>query len=104
MNKLARFFIWLFLLLVFLAGVIFSFFNTSPVPLSLGYITLSPRPLSVWVVAGFVLGGLCGMLLGAGLFRHMRSKMEITRLRKQVTTLEAQLASASVSNPPRDGT
>lgn len=92
MNRFVRFFIWLFLLLVFLASVGFSFFNTAPVSLSLGYTTLSPQPLSVWVIGAFVLGGLCGLLLGAGLFRHLRARLEINRLRKQVAALEQQLS------------
>lgn len=96
MNRFVRFFVWLFLLLVFLASVMFSFFNTSPVPLSLGYTTLSPQPLSVWVVGAFVLGGLCGLLLGAGLFRHLRSRLEVRRLNKRVATLEKQLSASGI--------
>jgi|SRR5690554_2606104 len=94
MNRFVRFLIWLLLLLVFLASVIFSFFHTDPVPLSLGYTTLAPQPLSVWVIGGFVLGGLIGVLLGAGLFRHLRSKLEIKRLQKRVAELEKQLNAA----------
>lgn len=97
MNRFVRFLIWLLLLLVFLASVIFSFFNTDPVPLSLGYTTLAPQPLSVWVIGAFVLGGLLGVLLGAGLFRHLRSKLEIRRLHKRVAELEKQLNAVEAS-------
>jgi len=109
MNRFVRFLIWLLLLLVFLASVIFSFFNTAPVPLSLGYTTLAPQPLSVWVIGAFVLGGLIGVLLGAGLFRHLRSRLEIKRLQKRVTELEQQLSAAdtsatAVTTPAVEGT
>lgn len=64
MNKLIRLFGWIFLILVFLASIAFSFFNTGLVPLSFGFVVLSPQPLALWVVLAFALGGLIGLLLG----------------------------------------
>jgi putative membrane protein len=72
MNKLMRLIAWIFLFLVFLASIAFSFFNTEPVPLSFGFVVLSPQPLSLWVVLAFASGGLLGLLLGFGMSGNWR--------------------------------
>lgn len=101
MHRLLRIFSWIFLLLVFLAGILFSFFNTEPVALSFGFTVMEPMPLSVWVIAAFALGGLIGLVLGAGLFRGMRTRIEMQRLIRKVETLEKELADTK-SIPARD--
>lgn len=101
MHRLLRVFSWIFLLLVFLAGILFSFFNTEPVALSFGFTVLRPMPLSVWVIAAFALGGLIGLLLGAGLFRSMRTRVEMQRLVRKVESLEKEREAARVG-PVRD--
>lgn len=73
MNKLMRLFAWIFLFLVFLASIAFSFFNTEPVPLSFGFVVLSPQPLSLWVVLAFAVGGLVGLFLGVGMSGSLRN-------------------------------
>ncbi|MGB4247007.1 MAG: LapA family protein [Pseudohongiellaceae bacterium] len=88
MHRLLRILSWIFLLLVFLAGILFSFFNTEPVALSFGFKVMQPMPLSVWVISAFALGGLTGLVLGAGLFSGMRTRMEMRRLTRKVETLE----------------
>jgi putative membrane protein len=72
MNKLMRLIAWIFLFLVFLGSIAFSFFNTEPVPLSFGFVVLSPQPLSLWVVLAFAAGGLLGLLLGFGMSGNWR--------------------------------
>lgn len=77
MNKLMRLIAWIFLFLVFLASIAFSFFNTVPVPLSFGFVVLSPQPLSLWVVLAFAAGGLLGLFLGFGLSGNWRSSKSL---------------------------
>lgn len=88
MHRLLRILSWIFLLLVFLAGILFSFFNTEPVALSFGFKVTQPMPLSVWVISAFAVGGLTGLVLGAGLFSGLRTRMEMQRLTRKVETLE----------------
>jgi len=101
MNKLARIIVWCFIFIIFVASIVFSFSNTQPVELSFGIVTLAPQALAVWVIAAFALGGVLGLLLGVGLVRNLRAKLEIKRLRGQVSKLEQQLAQQKSS--PLDG-
>ncbi len=91
MNKLVRFCTWIFLFLVFLASIAFSFFNTQLVSLSFGFMVMSPQPLSLWVVLAFALGGLFGLCLGAGFFRNWRSRAELQALRDQLVAMELEM-------------
>lgn len=83
MNKLIRLFAWIFLFLVFLASIAFSFFNTELVPLSFGFVVLSPKPLSLWVVLAFALGGLIGLLLGVAMTGNRRNSSVAQRAENQ---------------------
>ncbi len=83
MNKLIRLFGWIFLFLVFLASIAFSFFNTELVPLSFGFVVLSPQPLSLWVVSAFALGGLIGLLLGVAMTGNERNSSVAQRAANQ---------------------
>lgn len=57
-------------------------------------------PLSVWVISAFALGGLIGLVLGAGLFREMRTRAEMSRLIRKVETLERESAAATAARSP----
>lgn len=92
MHKLMRILAWCFMFIVFVASIVFSYANPEPVALSFGFITLDAQPLAVWVIAGFAIGGLCGVLLGVGLVRNLRFRLEIRRLRTQLTNTEQELA------------
>lgn len=81
MHRFSRWFSGLVLVLVFVGGLIFSYFNTTPVSLSLGQFESVGRPVSLWIIGGFVLGGSMGLLVGLGLlFRNRRLHAEIRRL------------------------
>ncbi|MDP1930117.1 MAG: lipopolysaccharide assembly protein LapA domain-containing protein [Gammaproteobacteria bacterium] len=90
MHRLLRICSWIFLLLIFLVGILFSFFNTESVSLSFGFVVMQPQPLSVWVITAFALGGLIGLMLGAGIFKGVRSRIEIQRLLQRVESLEKE--------------
>ena len=55
-------------------------------------------PISVWVIAAFALGGLTGLVLGAGLFRGIRTRLEMQRLIRKLKNLEKDRASAGSSS------
>ncbi|MFN3162511.1 MAG: lipopolysaccharide assembly LapA domain-containing protein [Pseudohongiellaceae bacterium] len=84
MRKLANILSGLFLILVFLAAIIFAYYNTAPVGLTFGNWEFTARPISVWVIGAFVCGGAIGFLIGLGIFRSMRSAAESRRLKKEL--------------------
>jgi len=82
MHKLAQLLSGIFLVLVFIASITFSYFNTSPVAISFANWQFPAQPVSVWIIGAFVFGGLLGLVLGLGLFRNLKSRVEIRRLKK----------------------
>jgi uncharacterized integral membrane protein len=92
MLKLSRAFKLLFLVMIFLLSVGFTFFNTQQIALSFGFVVFAPQPLALWVLSAFISGGLVGLALGAGIFRRWRGEREIERLRAELmqTKLETK--------------
>jgi putative membrane protein len=84
MKQLKRWFLVLLMLLVVLLSAGFSLWNTTLVPLSFGFFDFAPRPVAVWLILAFSLGGIVGLLLGAGLIRDIK-------LRKRIRSLEQEL-------------
>jgi len=84
MHKLAQLLSGIFLVLVFIASITFSYFNTEPVAIAFANWKFPAQPVSVWIIGAFVLGGLLGLVLGLGLFRNLKSRAEIRRLKKQL--------------------
>lgn len=72
------------LLLIVLVSIGFSLWNTTSVPLSLGFHTFSERPVAVWIIAAFCVGALLGLVVGSGLINQFR-------LRRRIRKLEAEL-------------
>lgn len=92
MRKLAQIFSGLFLLLVFIASITFSYFNTTPIAITFINWRFAEQPVSVWIIGAFVSGGMLGLFLGLGLFRNLRSRSEIRRLGKQLLQAKAEIA------------
>ena len=90
MKRLVRFLLFLLLILVLLAGFVFTLNNTTAVPLWLGA-DLSPKPLSIWMLLAFSSGGLIGLLLGLGLWQRFLHAREARQLRLRVKQLEQEL-------------
>lgn len=90
MKRIKRWLLALLMLSLLILSIGFSLWNTQLVPLSFGVISFSPRPLSVWIVLVFSLGVLIGLVLGSGLFRHLR-------LRRRIEQLESELAKCQES-------
>lgn len=91
MRKLGNLFSGLFLVLVFVASITFSYFNATPVAISFGNLEFAPLPMSVWIIGGFVSGGILGLLLGLGIFRQLRSRSEMRRLKKDLAAARQEL-------------
>jgi uncharacterized integral membrane protein len=91
MKSIARFLLFLVLILVVLSGFIFTINNTVEVPLWLG-VGFAPRPLGVWILLAFTAGGLAGLLLGLGLWRRVQSRLQLRQLRLRLQQTEAELA------------
>lgn len=92
MNKLMQILSLCFIFIIFVASIVFSYANPLPIALSFGFTTLNPQPLAVWIIAAFAIGGLCGVLLGLGMVRNLRFRLEIRRLRTQLNRAEQELA------------
>lgn len=92
MRKLSNVFSGLFLVLVFIASISFSYFNTTEISISLGNIEFSPMPVSVWIIGAFVSGGTIGLLLGLGLVKQLKSRAEIRRLNKKLAESQQEVS------------
>ncbi len=91
MRKLGNLFSGLFLVLVFVASITFSYFNATPVAISFGNLEFPALPVSVWIIGAFVSGGIIGLLLGLGIFRRLRSRSEMRRMKKELTAAKQEL-------------
>lgn len=89
MQKLSNLLSGLFLILVFIVSITFTYFNSTPIIIRFGNWQFTELPVSVWIIGAFVSGGLLGLLLGLRFFSGLRSKSEIKRLNKKL--LAAQL-------------
>ena len=92
MHKSRRLLTALFLLLVFIASVDFSFLNTVQVPLSLGSWEFSPQSLALWIISAFALGGLLRLVFAVGVSNYFKKQTEKRRLRKQLKLAESELS------------
>ena len=61
MKRLERLLLLVPVLGVGLWAFLFSLANSEPVTLDLVFARLEPAALSVWLIAAFVTGGLCGL-------------------------------------------
>ena len=92
MRQLTQLLSAFFLLLVFAVSITFSYYNSTPVAIGIGSWQLQTLPVSVWIIGAFVSGGLLGLLLGLGLFRNLKSRVEIRRLTKALKDAEEEVS------------
>jgi|TARA_B100000809_G_scaffold20013_1_gene17636 putative membrane protein len=92
MRKIAHLLSGFFLILVFVASITFSFFNSTPIIIAFGNWAFPAQPVSVWIIGAFVSGGLIGLLLGMGFLRTMKSKSEIRRLTRQLADAKQEVS------------
>lgn len=90
MRWIRRVLIALLLLLVLAFGLLFSVQNKQVVPLDLLALQLSERPLAVWLIAAFALGGFAG--LAAGSVALVKLQANRYRLRRRLEVCERELS------------
>lgn len=90
MRWIRRLLIAILLLLVLVFGLLFSLQNGQSVPLDLVAMRLTERPLAVWLLAAFVLGGLAG--LAAGSLALITLQANRYRLRRRLDVCERELS------------
>lgn len=92
MKRFKRWLILLLMVCLILLSTGFTLWNTQTVPLSFGLFSFQPRPLSVWIIISFCFGAISGLVLGAGLIRHIQ-------LRHRIKQLEQELAERPKFSP-----
>jgi|SRR5690606_23946337 len=90
MRWVRRVLIVLLLLLVLVFGLLFALQNAQAVPLDLLALQLRERPLAVWLLAAFAVGGIAGLLAGSGALLRLQANRY--RLRRRLEQCERELA------------
>lgn len=99
MRWLRRLVVIIVLLSVLGFGLLFCLQNTDAVPLDLLVAQLTARPLAVWVLGAFILGGVLGVVVGsAALVRLQASRF---RLRRRLENCERELSELRTLAPKR---
>lgn len=82
------------LVLVLVAGLLFSLQNSATVPVNLLVFETAERPLSVWLLVAFALGGVIGLIVGSlALVKLQAGRL---RLRRQLEACEKELAQLKI--------
>lgn len=89
MQKILNLLSGLFLILVFIVSIVFTYFNSTPVSIAFGAWQFAPVPVSVWIIGAFVSGGTLGLLLGLRFFSGIKARSEVRRLTKQLNQARA---------------
>lgn len=90
-------------LLIFLWTFLFVLENTEPVRLVLVPWTLAPKSISFWTIMAFVLGGVCGLLIGSVASLRIRRRELLTRRQLRVTRGELERTRAVHLEPVEPG-
>lgn len=83
MKRMAGFLVFLLLVLVVLAGFLFTLNNDTPATLWFGR-NFGPYSLGLWVLGAFVSGAVLGLVAGYGLWSKLRLRLEMRRLRREL--------------------
>lgn len=90
MRWLKRLVVVLILALVLAAGLLFSLQNGATAQVDLLVYQTTARPIAVWLLVAFAIGGVIGMVVGSvALVKMQASRM---RLRRQLEHCEKELA------------
>ena len=84
MRTLKRLLAGFFVVCVFVAAVVFAWYNNTPVIIGIGDWRLPPQAVSIWIMGAFIVGGLLGLLLGLRLFHGLRRNSRERRLIRQL--------------------
>ncbi len=73
MRILKRLLLLALLIVVFVAGMMFTFQNTEQVAVDLFFVKLPPAPLSFWILTSFAIGGLLGVFFTLGIALRLKT-------------------------------
>lgn len=90
MVMIRRLLLVLLLLLVLVVGLLFSLQNDVPVSIDLLVVQLTARPVAVWILLAFALGGFLGLLISS--FALLRLQASRARLARRLEQREKDLA------------
>ncbi len=98
MKWIKRILVLVILLVVFVWGLMFTSENTQQTPLNLVFTTLPEMSISVWVVAGFVVGGILGLSFSLLLLGQLKARQ--LSLNRQLTRCQQELAQSKNKSVP----
>lgn len=86
------------ILLVFLWGILFASENVQPIALDLVIWQLPALRVSIWVVGGFAIGGILGLLMGLGMIARLKAQKlkvsrDLARCQKELAGLKSNAGS-----------
>lgn len=87
MKGFVRFITFLVFVSIVLLAFLFAVNNTTVVVLWLG-IEMPAASVGVLVIISFVVGGFLGLLLGVGIFKELKTMVQIKKLRSEVARLK----------------
>ena len=97
MKRLERLLLLVPVLGVGLWAFLFSLANSEPVTLDLVFARLEPAALSVWLIAAFVAGGLCGLFAGSVAIWRAQRALSRGRRRAAPATAATEPPSAAAA-------
>ena len=98
MNFIKNLLIFVIAVATLLLGVLFAVQNTTEAPLDLLVLSLQPRPMALWVLLAFAVGGIIGMLTNIGLVWRLRTAL--LRANRQLEQTAKPVAVASPEPVP----
>ena len=100
MNLLRKLLTLLVVLSTIVIGVLFALQNTALVPLDVLVYSFEAKSVALWVLAGFAIGGILGMLTASGIVLRLRTSRRLTE--RQLTKARIELSNLRAAGP-KDG-
>lgn len=96
MRILKRLLLLALLIVVFVAGMMFTFQNTEQVAVDLFFVKLPAAPLSFWILSSFAVGGLLGVFFTLGIALRLKTgKLVLQRRLSKAEKAAGQEAEAA---------
>lgn len=89
MRWLKMLLVLLLCLVILFVGITFATVNEAKVSIDLIFIQLPERSISLWLIAFFVVGGICGTFLSTFAILSLKAKLSLAN--RKVTAISKQL-------------
>ena len=90
MRWLKMFLVLIVCFVILFIGAAFAWHNTDKVSIDLLLIQLPEASLSLWLIAFFVIGGICGTILSSLTILSLKTKLNLSR--RKVVAVNKELA------------